>query len=338
MNVASKPDSQSRQMSAGYPVLLVGALQPHLGKTSLAAAIALTLAYEGRRVLALRLAGDENDRDAARADAAYFRTMPFARGRGGGPVDLTAALQSAREQDQTGGLLVLEASAGADLADLAGQLNAGVIMPVRAADAAALQALGRLSAALGARLLGVVALAVPAALVEAARAALSDGPAPLLGVLPEDGTLYAPSVLELAEALDAEVVLGEPDESQIIEHLMIGPITTDPGQPYYSRPRSKRAVITRSDKTDLQLAAMHSDIDCLILTGGYPPSPYTIDRAADSEISVLLTRADTRGTVERLEDIFLTTRFAGEQKLERMRALLEQHLDWARLRQALCAD
>jgi BioD-like phosphotransacetylase family protein len=116
---------------------------------------------------------------------------------------------------------------------------------------------------------------------------------------------------------------------------MIGPITTDPGQPYYARPRSRRAVITRSDKTDLQLAAMHADISCLILTGGLDPSPYTIDRAADDEITVLLTRLDTRGAVNRLEDIYGSSRFEGEDKLERMRALLDEHLDWASLQSRL---
>jgi BioD-like phosphotransacetylase family protein len=223
----------------------------------------------------------------------------------------------------------------ADLAQLANQLNALVIVAVRSADAAVVKALNELADKLGDRLAGVVAMAVPQKLVEQARAALASGKARVLGVIPEDATLYAPSVLEIADALDAEVVLGEPQESDIVERLMIGPITTDPGQPYYARPRSKRAAITRSDKTDLQLAAMHSDIDCLILTGGIEPSPYTIDRAADEELTVLLTRADTRGAVKLLEDIFVKSRFGSEEKLERMRALLDEYFDWAAFKQAL---
>jgi BioD-like phosphotransacetylase family protein len=91
-------------------------------------------------------------------------------------------------------------------------------------------------------------------------------------------------------------------------------------------------VITRSDKTDLQLAAMHSGIECLILTGGLDPSPYAIDRAADDEIMVLLTKADTREAVGLLENIFQGTRFASEEKLDRMQALLEARLDWDPLR------
>jgi len=334
MTAVPDPPGRSEGRQGASSVLVVGSLQPHAGKTALAASIAVTLAYTGARLLALRLAGTD-DSVAADADAAFFRTLPFARGRGGTPVSPEQAAAAAHEQAQTGGILVLEAAHGAELPEIAQPFDAGVILAVRAADVAVTKGLADLAQQLGPRLLGVVAMAVPRALLAQAHDALAPGPVPVLGVVPEDATLYAPSVLEIAEALDAEVVLGEPEPGQIIEHLMIGPITTDPGQPYYARPHSRRAVITRSDKTDLQLAAMHSDISCLILTGGLDPSPYTIDRAADGEITVLLTKLDTPGAVNRLEDIFLTTRFEGEQKLERMRTLLDEYLDWDPIRQKL---
>jgi BioD-like phosphotransacetylase family protein len=284
-------------------------------------------------MLALRLVGA--DSTAAELDATFLRTLPFARGRGGRPVTIEQASAAAQEQRAASGMLVIEAEHGADLPALAEQLNASVIVAARSADAAALQQLGDLQQKLAGRFAGVVAVAVPPPLAEGVRAALAASPALLLGVIPEDAMLYAPSVLEIADALEAEVILGEPEPGLTIEHLMIGPITTDPGQPYYARPRSRRAVITRSDKTDLQLAAMHADISCLILTGGLDPSPYTIDRAADDEITVLLTRLDTRGAVNRLEDIYGSSRFEGEDKLERMRALLDEHLDWASLQSRL---
>lgn len=323
------------QKAVTYPVILVGSLQPHAGKTAFAAALSLKLGYEGRRILALRLAGDEHDGQAAHGDAAFMLTLPFARGRGGQPVTAEEAVTAAEDQRQTGGLLVLEAPAAADLPALAAQLNAAAIVAVRSADATTLAALETLATQLGPRLAGLVAIAVPVRLQEPAQAALAAGPTPVLAVIPEDQVLYAPSVLEVADALDAQIILGEPSEADIIERFLIGPVTTDPGQPYYARPRSRRAVITRSDRTDLQLAAMHTDIDCLILTGGVDPSPYAIDRAADEEISVLLTRVDTRGAVKQLENIFGTTRFASEGKLERMMQLLDQHFDWERLRALL---
>jgi BioD-like phosphotransacetylase family protein len=334
MTSASDAAAEAGTRAKTPSILLVGGLQPRAGKTALTAALSVTLAYSGRRMLALRLRG-ETESSSESLDAAYFQTLPFARGRGGSAVDADAARQAAQEQAQSGCVLVLEAPEGADLSQLAEQLDAAVILAVRSADATAMKALGDLAGTLGGRLAGVVAMAVPQKLTAQALAALSMGPAPVLGVIPEDSTLYAPSVLEIADALDAEVVLGEPQESDMVERLMIGAITTDPGQPYYSRPRSRRAAITRSDKTDLQLAAMHSDIDCLILTGGVEPSPYTIDRAADEELTVLLTRADTRASVEALQDIFARSRFGSEEKLERMRALLDEYFDWAPLKHAL---
>jgi len=332
MAAAAERDRDAR---GPFSVLLIASNQPHAGKSALAASLAVTLAYEGRRLLLLRLAGSDAEAEAAAADAAFFATLPFARGRGGAPVTAEQARAAADEQRQAGGLLLLEAPGEADPAALASELNAGLVLAVRSADEGVLSALGEAGAALGGRLLGVVALAVPAGMVAATRQALAVGPAPLLGVVPEDATLYAPNVLEIADALDAEVVLGEPTEADIVEHLMLGSITTDPGQPYYARPHNRRAVITRSDKTDLQLAAMHTDIDCLILTGGMDPSPYTIDRAADNEITVLLTKADTCGAVKLLEDIFVSTRFSSEEKLERMRELLVEHLDWEALKRGI---
>jgi BioD-like phosphotransacetylase family protein len=192
------------------------------------------------------------------------------------------------------------------------------------------------AAALGDRLRGVVLTAVPSRQAGEARDALAAAALPLVAVLPEDRLLYAPSIGDLIEALDAEVILGEPELTQAIEHLLINPITTDAGQPYFARRRNK-AVITRSDKTDLQLAALHSQTDLLILTGGMPPSPYTIDRAAGEEVPLLLTRADTREAVHLLADVFTRSRFAGEQKLERMNDLLTMEADASALA-ALAAE
>src|SRR5579875_671644 len=135
-NEAGRPANAAR-------VLLVGALQPHAGKTALAAAISVTLAYTGQRVLALRLRGAAESPNE-QLDAAYFQTLPFARGRGGSAIDVEEASRAAEDQGRAGGLLILEAPGDADLAQLAGQLDAVVIVAVRSADAAAMKALGEL--------------------------------------------------------------------------------------------------------------------------------------------------------------------------------------------------
>ena len=297
--------------------------EPGAGKTGLLAALALRLAYEGHRVLALRL-GNPSEPGAAE-DARTFADLPFARGRGGEPVTREEASEIAAQGARPVEVLFLEADAGAEAQRAAEQLDARVVLVARGG-ATAVDAVAGAAQALGPRLRGLVVTAVPQRQTAPVRAAVEAAGVPLLAVLPEDRALYAPSIGDLVEALDAEIILGEPDLRQAVEHILVNPVTVDAGQPYFARRRNK-AVITRSDKTDLQLAALHSQTDLLILTGGVPPSPYTIDRAAGEEVPLLLTRADTIEAVRLLEDVVTRSRLAGELKLERMGELLTVHAE-----------
>ena len=140
----------------------------------------------------------------------------------------------------------------------------------------------------------------------------------------EEGRWPSDAVGELAAEHARRI--AEADTTRVraaLEHMLMGPLTADPSDPYFKRRRNK-AVITRSDKTDLQLAALHTQTDVLILTGGFPPSPYTIDRAAGEEVPILLTRAGTPESVARLADVFGVSRFNNESKLMRLRELLEE--------------
>jgi BioD-like phosphotransacetylase family protein len=304
--------------------LLVTSPQPGAGKTGVSAALALRLAYEGHRVLALRL-GATDDRGAA-ADAEFFAGLPFAHGRGGTPVSAAEAARIAAEGGRPVDLLVLEDAGDGSGQALAGQPDVRVLAVVRGDPRLHAEALQTAAEQLGERFAGVVATAVPERRVDAARASRGEFGVPALAVIPEDRALYAPTLGDVVEALDAEIILGDPPPDQIIEHMLIGPLTVDPSDPYFKRRRNK-AVITRSDKTDLQLAALHTQTDVLILTGGFPPSPYTIDRAAGEEVPILLTRADTPGSVARLSDAFGGSRFIGESKLDRLGELLSD--EWS---------
>lgn len=304
--------------------LLVTSPHRGAGKTGVLAALALRLAYEGHRVLALRLgaAGDAG----AEADAAFYAELPFARGRGGAPVSIADARAAAESGGRPVDLLLLE-----DAGDGSGQTLAADpdvrVLAVGWGDPASMdEAFTVAREQLGERFAGGVVTAAPARRKRGSAPPSENGSLPPLAIIPEDRSLYAPSIDDVAEALDAEIILGEPEPDQVIEHMLIGPLTADPSDPYFKRRRNK-AVITRSDKTDLQLAALHTQTDVLILTGGFPPSPYTIDRAAGEEVPILLTRATTREAVARLSDVWGRSRFRGERKLERMSELLGEQWD-----------
>lgn len=308
--------------------LLVSSPQPGAGKTGVLAALALRLAYEGRRVLALRLGAPADA--GAQADAEFFAALPFARGRGGRPVAPNEAATVAEAGGRPVDLLLLEDAGDGSGQELAGAPDTRVLAVVRGDPRAQTEALTGALESLGPSFAGVVVTGAPERSLAAVRVALGELGIPAVAVLPEDRTLYAPTIGDLVEALDAEVILGDPPPDQIIEHMLIGPLTADPSDPYFKRRRNK-AVITRSDKTDLQLAALHTQTDLLILTGGFPPSPYTIDRAAGEEVPILLTKADTRGSVALLTNAFGSSRFTGERKLERLGELLAGEWDNATL-------
>ncbi|HEY8491904.1 MAG TPA: DRTGG domain-containing protein [Dehalococcoidia bacterium] len=304
-------------------VVLVTSREPGAGKTALASALALRLAYEGRKVLALRLGGGDGD-GSAEHDAAFYAEQPYARGRGGRPLP---SVEEARRAAGDAAVLFLEAPAGADPAALL-PAEGAVVLCVRWSPEFSAEAVKAQAGVPAESLLGVAVIAVPAKLLGEVRARLIHAGLPVLAALPEDRTLYAPRLSEVVEALDAEVLLGEVDGDPVIENVQINPISADPGYRYF-RQKGAKAVITRSDKTDLQLAALKTDTDCLILTGGLPPSPYTLDHAASNETVLLLTQGDTNATVRHLEDIYGRTRFGSERKLERMAELLGEHADLA---------
>src|SRR5579884_1563238 len=147
-------------------VLLIASLEPHAGKTGIAAALTQRLAYEGRRVLALRLGAAADDR--ATADARFFATLPGARDRGGTPLPADVSAEAIASLAE-GGTAIVEAADGVDLAAQANRLDAAVILVHRGVpsedDTLRLQ---NLALDLGARFLGVVLTALPKSAVAAA--------------------------------------------------------------------------------------------------------------------------------------------------------------------------
>ena len=126
--------------------------------------------------------------------------------------------------------------------------------------------------------------------VPASDAAAVSARAGVLAVLAEDRMLAAPSVRDIAAALNARWLTPAKSHGSF-DRVMIGTVSSDAASPYFGN-RERTCVITRFDKTDIQLAALQTDIECLVITGGGEPSPYLIDRVRGTrdEIAVLLAR------------------------------------------------
>ncbi len=111
------------------------------------------------------------------------------------------------------------------------------------------------------------------------------------------------SIGQLADCLQSEILNSSQKTEEIVDHLMVGAMCPDPSPLYFGQ-KSNKAVITRSDRTDIQLGALETSIKCLILTGGQKPGPIVLSRAEEKAVPILLVKKDTPSTLLDLEEAF----------------------------------
>jgi uncharacterized protein len=204
-----------------------------------------------------------------------------------------------------------------------------------------IQSIERLFAAqdrLGDRLLGVVINDVPESELALVKAevipALEKAGIAVLGTLPQNRTLRSVSVGELVKRLKAEVLCRPDRLDLLVESLSIGAMNVSAALDYFRRARCM-AVVTGGDREDIQLAALETSTQCLILTGHLSPQPYIIRRAEDLEIPIISVDYDTLTTVEIVENAFAGIRIQEPIKVEIMRQLMTEHFQFDRFQKLL---
>jgi len=340
--------------------LLVASIEP-AGKTALCAGIGRKLIEKGKKVcylkpVSLGTSGPAACQDGeAMKDALELATTPesmcplhvtreqLAQSLNGKWPEFEEQLKNAFAPAAAGAeVVILEGLSGADevLAEanrrLAELFGAPVLLVVRYAPDISPSAVAQAAKAFGERWLGVVVNGVPQGrFVKAApelKAAFSG--VNLLGVLPEDRTLFGVSVAELARLLDAEVLTGAGKLEAVVENVMLGVLTQDSALDYFKRKTSK-AVVARSSRPDMALAALETPTACLVLTGGSRPPDIVLLHAEKRRVPVLLVKTDTAATVGAIENALARARFFGARKYDRIEEVLAKNLDFDRLWKAL---
>jgi BioD-like phosphotransacetylase family protein len=153
---------------------------------------------------------------------------------------------------------------------------------------------------------------------------------PVLGMLPRSNLLRSVSVAELVRQLKAEVLCRPDRLGLMVESLTIGAMNVNSALEYF-RKGNNMAVVTGGDRADIQLAALETSTQCLILTGHLPPQPFILSRAEDLEIPVLSVDLDTLSTVEIIDRAFGQVRLHEPIKVQYIRQLIAQHFDIDRL-------
>lgn len=241
-------------------------------------------------------------------------------------------------QVQNGDLVLLEGPGTLEegslfdlsLRQVAETLDAAVLLVARFRSLLLVDGLLAAKRQLGDRLVGVMINDIPATALETVvtvvQPFLEQQAIPVLGLLPRNDLLRSVSVRELVHQLDAEVLCRSDRLDLMVESLTIGAMNVSSALKYFQKAQNM-AVVTGGDRTDIQLAALETSTQCLILTGHLPPSPTILSRADDLEIPILSVDLDTLTTVEIIDRAFGQVRLHEPIKVQCVRQLVAEHFD-----------
>jgi uncharacterized protein len=342
--------------------LVIGSFQAYSGKSAITLGLADQLQRRGIDVAyAKPLGGDSGDpqRDNADADVEFIaQTLKLDPSRVQSSLlnlndasldryleapDTTdyQGLLKQQAQTQAGDRVILEGPGGVNQGRLFGlslpQIAEAVDGPVLLVVKHRSTMLDRLLAIqeqLGDRLMGVVINDVADDRLEwvnvKLRAFLEARGIAVFGVLPHSSLLQSVSVAEIVKQLDAEVLCRGVRPDAMVESLVIGAMNVNSALKYF-RQRHNMAVVTGGDRTDLQLAALETSTQCLILTGHIAPTKEILARAEEMEIAVLSVDRDTLTTVEIVDRAFGQVRLNEPIKVECVCQMADEYLDTDRL-------
>lgn len=183
---------------------------------------------------------------------------------------------------------------------------------------------------LGKHLLGIVYNGVSAGKLDQVRSEvnrqLEGSGMDVLGVLPEDRALLTLTVGELARCIQGKMLNSDERATELIDSIMIGAMTVDSGPIYFGRKKNK-AVLVRSDRPDMQLAALETATRCLVLCGDTLPISAVLYGAEVKNVPIILTENDIANSMDNIEAALAGNRFRQEKKMPRLTELLGQQLD-----------
>lgn len=186
----------------------------------------------------------------------------------------------------------------------------------------------------GQSLLGVVINKVPRTRLEGTKTLASKAGVNVLGIIPEDRALLAITIGELAEYIHGEFLSGAKQSAELVENLMLGALGLDPGPEYFGR-KANKAVILKSERPDMQLAALQTSSRCLVLAGSTPPKPAVISDAEARHIPIILAKDSVPAVVANIEGAVVKARFNQLNKLPRLTEIIEQNFNLKTLYQGL---
>lgn len=146
------------------------------------------------------------------------------------------------------------------------------------------------------------------------------------GYLTKDLILSSVSVEKISHHLKGKVLAGKDHLGKMVESFMIGAMSQEQAISFF-RKKANKAVVTGGDRSDIQLAALETHTNALILTGNLMPRPIVVAKAEELNVPVILVRDDTLTAIEKTEQLLSHIRVHEDQKIKHMQKLLKENID-----------
>ena len=157
---------------------------------------------------------------------------------------------------------------------------------------------------------------------------------PVLGIIPEDRLMLAPTVCQLVKHLGGDIVLNEHEQDRMIEHFLIGGLILEWGGNYFGR-FGNQAIIVRGNRIDIAMAALNFPMSCLVLTGGSEVPQYIYYRSEEQNVPLITVKQDTLEVAVQLETLSNHVSIHHPGKIDRITALVTEFTDWTTLNRVL---
>ena len=148
----------------------------------------------------------------------------------------------------------------------------------------------------------------------------------ILGALPEERVLIAPTVSQIVAHIDAQYFIYPEDYKDLIENILIGGLITEWGGNYFNR-LPKQAVIVRGGRIDIQMSALNFPLNLMVLTNCEAPSQYVFQRAENLGVPLVTVATNTHQTIEALETIQSRVNIFNPHKIRHLSDVLAKRLD-----------
>jgi len=150
----------------------------------------------------------------------------------------------------------------------------------------------------------------------------------VLGVVPESSSFFAPTVRDVAEALDARILTGDIGLDGLMEDVVVGAMGLEATTRWVRR-ATNAALVTSGDRTDVILQVLELRPSVVVLTENLYPSAQVLAKARVLGIPVLLVPHSTYEAVEMLKEAQRMIASMSLRVKERaILSALEKSLDW----------